>query len=61
MNIQPYPIQIFRIIPRSCVQDNPIGFEYYPKFWDLDITQKRERKKKKKKNQLVPFDLSIDN
>ena len=63
MNIQPYPIQIFQIIlGSSCVEDNPIGLEYYPKFLGLDISQKKKkRKKKRRKDQLASFDLSIDN
>ena len=56
MNIQPYPIQIFQIIPgSSCVEDNPIGLEYYPKFLGLDISQKKKKEKKKEEKISLPL------
>ena len=56
MDIQPYPIQMFWVIPDSSwVEINQVGYGYYPncsdRVWILSKPDPLKKKKKKKKQE----------
>ena len=56
MDIQPYPIQMFRVIPGSSrVEFNWVGYGYYPNYsgrvWILSKPDPLKKKKKKKQEE----------